>query len=909
MGAAILSLGATEAQRYVAPEFLRAGVAAGARPARALLEWALRNEIREWVDALTTLINGLVIHAAAATGTLSACYRSLVLPFAEAAAIDTMTRLSSALKTAQDLQELEALTEAVEVVALGSRRRALREAVAGRPKKAAEIQRDKSVTDPDAPGFVVDAFEGLSLTLRELQARVQSVADVEDLARRLKPNAYLYRWELILAPFVAQATADDLFAAAAAIPQNDYAWKVLAAIADRLLDLGDARARAIVERVLRSSRTVGWSRRYDGGSRLTAYELLVRASPEAGRHAAWEALRDDIAAGEMGELSVFREWDRIIATLAPDTSAVDIWEVVSRHVAALVAYAPQGEPLTLPPAEDPTDPIAAADAVSGLVVKYLDHPAYALAQGAQQFFTDRLLAGDAVAEAALAARLSDAEAPKDGALLVLRAIARVRDTVPGSVQQALRTLRHAPNYPDRRAVHALLGPDDADDRDGSAKIPQGARPPLIYEPLPAVFSLVHPPAPPPRQHSVPERGAMLERAEDAVDLVSMFRSELDLIARWGGVQSEALYRYVADRATASLPPGRQDYTFDDEPEIREELHRLGLEVTYRRPRPRRVERAMAEATAMLVDRGRLKEKYFPALDRLFRNADPYFLIVRPTQRPAVVAPIPERAESNHVGRDWTARVTVDDAITGRSMPGLLAALADGPGGAISERSRSEAHKTAGVDRSADDGWIVVAEETWLRWLDWKYATEMRVGARLEPRVAALIDPDENTEEAFADDDIDGDIPAGLALDAHVADFSYLTADEYLTHARAPFSIVVRNHTYHFQTPGRSWLAFNPALAEHLGWRLASDGLFRWLDTDENVVAESIWWQDGFTQHRPPHFDDEVGHGWLVCVSARGYRQLAATVGACVDWRQVRRLAREQPLTGVVEWDPAPDVSR
>jgi hypothetical protein len=400
---------------------------------------------------------------------------------------------------------------------------------------------------------------------------------------------------------------------------------------------------------------------------------------------------------------------------------------------------------------------------------------------------------------------------------------------------------------------------------------------------------------------------MLEPAGDAADLVSLFRGELDLIARWAGVQPEALYRYVADRATSDLPGGTHSYSFDDEPAVREEMRCLGLEVTYRRPVPRRVEKAMDEAVAMLVDHGRLHHRYFSALDSLFTSEDPHFVIARPTPRPPIVAPIRERSESEYVGSDWTAGAIAADAVIGRTMP----ASAVVPGVVHAQAPADQQRVDETDDRKPSDGcsdgaWLVVAEETWLRWLDWKFPTETRVGVRLERKMWASIDPQRDQGGRSVPDDVDGDTAAGEALDAHLARFSNLTADEYLTHARAPFSMVVRNLAYRFDTPGGGWLAFNPALAEHLGWQPAPDGLFRWLDRDGSVAAESVWWQDGFAQHRPPKHDDEVGQGWIVRVSASGWRQIATAVGECVDWRQVARLALEQPPQRVADTVPASD---
>lgn len=202
----------------------------------------------------------------------------------------------------------------------------------------------------------------------------------------------------------------------------------------------------------------------------------------------------------------------------------------------------------------------------------------------------------------------------------------------------------------------------------------------------------------------------------------------------------------------------------------------------------------------------------------------------------------------------------------------------------------------------DEGWVVLAEETWLRWLNWEYPTETRVGVRLERNLWASLELD-NHEERLDQDDMDGGISAGLALDGQVEAFSHLRAEEYLTRASAPYSIVVRNSTFRFETPANSWLAINPVLAEYLGWHPAPEGLFRWVDAGGNVMAESLWWQDGFAQQRPPLFDDEVGHGWLVRVSARAWEQMEPVVGACVDWCRVARIARDQPLREVVGCHP------
>ncbi|MCU0636888.1 MAG: hypothetical protein MUE41_18615, partial [Gemmatimonadaceae bacterium] len=646
MASAALAAEGADAQRYLVPDLLAAGVRLGAMSARALVEWALHTDLQAWARALAILIRGLAQQAPAAAETLTTCYRALVLPFVTRADVDTITTLVHALRELHADASLTALRDAVDVMAMGSTRASLREiivmpAAAGATNGATNSAR-LDTREPSVLDDPVNAFEGLALTVRELQARVQQVADVEDLVRRIRPQAYGFHWEPLLAPLVARATAAELAAIAALLPATSDTRKSLQDIAVRLLDLGDPRVEGIIERLRSASRAAGWALRYDGGSRLTAYELLVRFSPTAGRTAAWHALHDDLIAGEIGARDLFAVWDRIVRLLAPETSPVALWPAIADHVATISENGVRGALPDLGVAGNPQDPLITSEVICQLVAQYLDHPAYALAQGAQQFFLERLLANDPIAETQLAARLASADAPRDGTLLVLRAAADAGHVVPAVTHDALRSLLRSSEFPDRRAARALLAlvPSaspwlaDALVADGDAR---------IELPLPPVFRLTHPTAPPKRARPLPGRGELLAAPEDAADLVAPFRAELDVLARWARVQPEALYQYVADRATALLPEGSQHYEFDDESALRDEMRRMSLEVTYRRPRPRRVERAMADAAAMLVDHGRLGVKHFSALDHMFRNADPFFVRTYPSPRPPLVAPIAERA--------------------------------------------------------------------------------------------------------------------------------------------------------------------------------------------------------------------------------------------------------------------------
>lgn len=855
VAAAVASLQGAEAVRYVAPRLLSAASEAGAPLATALVAWGFRHEVCGWTAGLTSLVEGIIEHAPGAAAAVSTFYRTLVLPFETGGEPDLVARVADALRHGHEDREFERLRHAIEVVAIGSARPALREALAGRAEEARELLRDPHVTDPTAPSYVIDAFDGLQLTVRELQQRVHTVDDVRDLVRRMRPDAYMYRWELILAPFLGEASPDDLVAVSDLLLSNDQTWRVQAAIAKRLIALRDPRAEAVARRVFAASSASGWHEEWDGGSRVLAFELLAQVAPAGIRDETWDALARDILGGNVGAREVFGSWARIAPLLIDEVPDVPIWERVSAHVAALVAYAPTPQAPVLPAATDPGDNELAAETLTRFAVTYLDHPAKVLAQGAQRFLVDRVQSGDVGARGALVARLADEQAPKDGALLVLRAMAGVGPESVSFASDALEQLRRADDYRDRRAVQELLeGLGERETIEDSRR---------VQHPLPAVFAIVHPPARWQRAAAVPGPGELLPPATNATELVHVFRDQLEAVARLAGVQAEALYQYVAELsgATPSSPSPP-----DEEPELRRELSGLGLEIAYRRPRPRRVERAMTRAVGMLVDRGWLRPEYFPQLDWLLRNADPALLILRPNARPPGILPIAERSASQYLPSTWVRDVSTERAAVGARQ---------------------------------GDGGVILGEYTWLRWLDWKMATEVRVGVRIATGNGVVIDG--STQGELDDLGEDYDLQGESLLKDRVAVLDHLLIRDYAQREVNPTKLVVWNRGYRFETPGSPWLALNPFVARALGWRSTPEGLFRWVNAEGEVMAESVWWEDGFAGHRPPQFEEEVGFGWHVRASERGWPHISDWMGGSADWCRVERAAREQRAKAREGW--------
>jgi hypothetical protein len=256
---------------------------------------------------------------------------------------------------------------------------------------------------------------------------------------------------------------------------------------------------------------------------------------------------------------------------------------------------------------------------------------------------------------------------------------------------------------------------------------------------------------------------------------------------------------------------------------------------------------MFQVLGELVDAGRIASDELSTLDALIRFADPTLLRLRPELRPGCVPPIRERAAGDYVRDEWAEAVSCDSSA-------LL--------------------------QPVDEPWVVLAERTRLRWLDWEKATEMRIGVRVPGSVVPLEDAD-------------------VKLEALCPTSTNLLVREYLDTPPADTRPVVYHDGFRFHTPGSRWLAFNPGLALRLGWTFDPDGLFRWRDQEGRVAAETVSWEDGSLWVAPPQHKDEAGYGYLVRVSTSALTQVEAELGPLVTVLRVYRETDKQAQRSAV----------
>ena len=316
--------------------------------------------------------------------------------------------------------------------------------------------------------------------------------------------------------------------------------------------------------------------------------------------------------------------------------------------------------------------------------------------------------------------------------------------------------------------------------------------------------------------------------QELVRKVAPYDQELKLISEVADVPVGNLHRRVED-IMHQIAPRETEWPDKAERRMGSQLMSVGIQLPYTKPRAYIARSAMFRAVAELVDGGRISPQRNDLLEKLLRTYDPRMVLEQPTRRPAQIHRAMETAPGEKA-EDWVQNV--DNALSS-------------------------------TDWMPDDQRIVVGEASNLIIRrDRRSMTETRYSV-LNVGNLALLRLEENPESIF-----------GGVVRKHISEYPSLL--DYSGRSK----LVLRHTADWVDSPGGNWLALNPAIAIRLGWSIAVDGIFRWVDDQGRVMVESIWWMDGRPMlHADGLPEDEVGEGWLVLASESALGQIEEAFGS------------------------------
>lgn len=809
-----------------------------------LKDWLLTNHSIHYTHAL----EGILAAAASSPDApielafILTCH--LLVPFARTVPDDLPKLLSqqAIVKTSAPMAHtlLHALEKAVEIKAFPSERaewwRGLIDGLQAAEVDASRLQnklkQDKRESKYESDLTVV-LKSGEKLTERDALLRITTGQEFLDFVEECKEVKY-FRWHEAVAKIIDTLDLTHVRLVQKAIEKFEPRLTVNVLFAKRLKALGcKEEGRALLQPMLDQSPPHGWSRQYDGGTRLTAVQALIEFDAGEGREKAFDLLIKDYLGSWRYPSTFLLDIEEFLPLLFEQTPIDRVWSEIREHVYQLHEFA---EAKNFPPSIEENNRSWQAVLLQ-LILDMLPIEITEIREECHHALCVICLnpSYDAESSSALHKLCSGTETETFHALAVLDSVLDLRPQYVGLFASQISNLCLSPNFVIRAMATKL-----AQRLNISYEQPCYKQLPIIYSmDLPRFSSkgeLIPFSALPP--------GASFPDSVDQLEMIRPFLNEFELLADMSNLPIENLVHRATMLMTTLFPKDTWDKKAEED--MKSWLKAADLELTYHRLRPQQALRALHHLTAELADAGKLDPVFIPILQRSMRKYDKKMSRVKPQIRPAENL-VPER----------------DEIDSGRYIKGL---------------DSTDAF-SAMPDRIKAEGYVVLAELTRIRHLSWETPTELRFGMLCHPNW-----------------------PLSNSLQEASNFFLYnyrWSAEDYpdLDVPNHP-TMVLYGNPRAVELGGREWLAFNPKIALHLGWKPCTSGVFRWKDREGITTVESIWWKDGPLDRQPPR-SDTCSEGWLVVATEAAFEEIKKVTVPIVRAKAVIRSGQHKEKRALV----------
>ena len=831
-----------KASRYAANELLAVTFRWSPRRAISLFHWFIEQRIMRHEEAVRILLRESLKSPDTPTQLVLFSLVDFLLPIATETdnelVIMLITHAAASQGNENALETARYVLSKVHIHALPSTRPRWRRAIA---RALLKLELDPNSVGLEAVDIQPDQKEDFSfsllkvkdgsttLSIDEVKMQVSSVSDLQELSDNESDDSY-FDWEPVVTHLAENLDAEGIHTLTNLFQSKRNSAQIFAILSEKLCDLGDREgAWSLGEQALKASTAYGWDRWYDGGSRLTAFRALVHADPSRARPLAYETFIRDVSV-EFRYPRIALKLNEILPLLTSELPIQEIWSEIERYVHALFDNS------SLPTdgsAEIDRQPIpdTAHRAIADLLLLHIDHPVNAVAQAAQRVCAKLLFRHDPTIQDAVHEFLEKTESHQEHILMVLDAVSFQEPDAVVPFCRKIASLHQSPNYAIRRAaktIYEYIGcelPDSSHDLMPPPVVvvhsPSNSflLPCYISPKLPAIYQLS---LPPPSIASLADRENIraeepLPDSDDPVDILCPFDFQIGFVAEEARLPKVNMF-YRTVQIMQQLAP-QETWSAQGERQLRAALDPAGLRLPFRRPRSVLARRAMFHVIVELINANVLGLSSLRRLDPVLRFYDPVMMLAEPKQRPSDISPIFGLHQYEKCSEEWLEQV-------GRT--GDL------------------------VSFKTPDGKIILAEKTTLKRLDRESPTEIR---RSVVCPSAIAHPNSDYE-----------------YDSFFQTVTNRLVVEYLDIEvnAIPTPLILHHTAYGYDSHGADWLALNPDVGYLIGWKLVNDGLFRWVDDEEQVMVESIWWMDGLFERSPPDLNEEVGEGWFVVASPEAW---------------------------------------
>jgi hypothetical protein len=752
-----------------------------------------------------------------ATGLVAAA--RLLLPFSsydtafgEALTVTVASAVSSTPLVAQAIRMLRVSAQTVAISG-----KAYGDILDGVDREDKDDDRDRQKSTPPSlkmPNGVV------------LQHKVQSLAnDPKEFAKTLSRavSAAGLDWSPIIRALFAKGGGSSVREAAKLILQQSLTSPSLEVLVHAAKAAGEVEiAEAAITRLIDNGRPYGWARFHDGGSRYAVSRALRIADPTDGRARALKLFVADYIGHGLRAREQVGYLDELLGEFLDELPLQELWREIEEHVTQLVDWKSSSY---RPPYLDLKPRVHDYDIGVRLLTRDIDQPALSLAWQARHGLLDVFDIGDKFGAAGVAlskAIAGDYQAQTAG-LSILECLAVSNPTIAKRYVEDLNDLVWRGSSVIRYAAQNILEQLELEIPAVRTKIP-----------LPAFYRLHFPETPKPEislSGGVTPPGEPLPDTEDPYDLTRMYHHVLKKLAFDAELSFDNLVRRMAQLMRIVAPP--ETWSAKTEREISQHNERIGLKLTYRRPRSLVAQHAFGFLVSELCD-AEVVEWIPPYVREMLVLADPPGNLAKILPRPDWLN-IPEAEElGKYPSDEWMAAAT-EALPTAHHTPAGDVVLAELTRIARQDNDRSEESRLSVIGHRAlkfDDGSEPSVQDFWHK--ERYFARDYPMLWHLEPVPVTAI--------------------AGGSI---------------MSDAR--------------------FLALNPSVALLLGWRPSATGLFRWENADGEMMAESIRWAQGNIEAHDTGYQNRAAEGWLVLATHAGWEAIRQVITDSVRHRRAARM--------------------
>ena len=672
------------------------------------------------------------------------------------------------------------------------------------------------------------------ISLESVRKLVSSITDVRRLIDKEDRSSY-FDWSPVVERLIMEIVEEGPLCEIAELfkDQHNHSSEVLTAISRRLNEIGEFRRAwdCGVEALERSS-GFGWDPWYDGGVKYGAIRALSQIDRTKTITLTYQQLAKDLESNSALFSAVVAGLDEILELVASPLDISAVWAEVEEHSTFLL---PESDPTGLSELLKQRGGDTSQRALLTFLMECMDHPIPALCHGSQRAVGNLLMDRSPELKSVLKNYLKRSERYQERILVLLDVVGLIDPSSVSQFQGEIRTLTSSPNWDIRLVTRAITETQGWNIPAKSNDLKQ-----LLWAhnlTIPSESLSI------PSLSFSPPSGRPPVQSDDISTAVGLiFDREISFLSETADIPAEHIHRRIVS-LSYELASDASVFSSSAEQRLRETLGSVGLNMHHLRPRSRIIRRAFSHTVAELEDAGRINSRDSQTLESISRTYDPALNMEAPTQKPRGIPPLDEFSFRTD-RKKWVA--DVKDALQRTFW-------------------------------KPSEDLVVIAEKTILtKQGEWEFPTETHY-SQLELVNAVDLLSKPSFEDFFSSTRMS-------------------TVSSYPAARRTPAGspLVMLNEPRSIDSPGVDWLAFNPRIAKEIGWSLASDGRFKWVDSGGCTMVESIWWTNGLPNlHSVGSQSEEASEGWVVVATQEAYSVLMNNLGPMFKMSLVSREIREE----------------